>query len=101
MEGKILALALLNSPSDWYQQVCISKPLFHELNLTMLFQIYRYTASSVVAIGYGRRILDTRTDMAYQKLNAGLEFLVKINVPGAQCMSALRPIFTILVSIMG
>ncbi|KZT43047.1 cytochrome P450 [Sistotremastrum suecicum HHB10207 ss-3] len=66
MEGKTLANALIENPQDWYQQ------------------IFRYTASSIVAITYGRRILDTRTDSALKKLNVTNDFLIHINVPGAQ-----------------
>ncbi|KZT20490.1 cytochrome P450 [Neolentinus lepideus HHB14362 ss-1] len=66
MEGKVLAHDILSKPEDWY-------------NL-----IYRYTASSVVAIAYGRRVLDIHTDGAYQKLARNIDFLTSINVPGAQ-----------------
>ncbi|EJD39082.1 cytochrome P450 [Auricularia subglabra TFB-10046 SS5] len=65
-EGKSLAVNLLNDPDDFYQL------------------IYRYTASSVVAVAYGRRVKDTNTDVAYKRLQANLEFLIRINVPGAQ-----------------
>ncbi|KAF8578766.1 cytochrome P450 [Ramaria rubella] len=66
MEGKILAADLIRAPCDWYHN------------------IFRYTASSVVAIAYGRRIVNTRTDTAYQKLTLNTEFMVQVNVPGAQ-----------------
>ncbi|KAF8522524.1 cytochrome P450 [Gautieria morchelliformis] len=66
MEGKVLAADLIRKPDDWYHS------------------IFRYAASSVVSIAYGRRIIDTRTDAAYRKLTTNNEFLTQINVPGAQ-----------------
>lgn len=46
---------------------------------------WRYTASSIVAVAYGRRITDIETDSAYKRLQANLDFMIKMNVPGAQC----------------
>ncbi|KAH8920633.1 cytochrome P450 [Atractiella rhizophila] len=67
MEGKQLALHLVrDGAKDWYEE------------------IYRYTASLIVCISYGRRITDTRTDKAYQKLNQSLSFFIRVKVPGAQ-----------------
>ncbi|KDQ58235.1 hypothetical protein JAAARDRAFT_129298 [Jaapia argillacea MUCL 33604] len=67
MEGKVLAEQLISDPAGWYDH-----------------SSFRYTASSVVAAGYGRRILDIHTDSAYQKLTKNIEFLIRVNVPGAQ-----------------
>ncbi|GJJ11254.1 hypothetical protein Clacol_005486 [Clathrus columnatus] len=66
-EGKVLAADFLNNPDGWYQN------------------IFRYTASAVVAITYGRRIVDLDKDAAYQKLAETVGFQIKMNVPGAQC----------------
>ena len=84
MEGKVLAGDLIRSPNDWYHSVYRYRA-FDNLLQTPADKRKRYAASSVVAIGYGRRIIDTRTDAAYQKLVTTTEFMTKMNVPGAQC----------------
>jgi len=65
MEGQVLTAAFLRNPEDWYNQ------------------IFRYTASSVVVIAFGRRISDIKKDVACQKLEATSNFMIKMNVPGA------------------
>jgi hypothetical protein len=84
MEGKVLTASLLKNPDDWYNQVWTS-PMTHCKTSLRDGQMFRYTASSVIAVAFGRRILDVTTDTAYQKLGASIEFMVQMSVPGAQC----------------
>jgi Cytochrome P450 len=94
MEGKVLAGDLIRNPADWYQSIFrhVLAPLFPVIDESLSVQ--RYTASSVVLIAYGRRIVDTRTDVAYQKLMSRNELLLRVNVPGAQCENKMITILS-------
>jgi hypothetical protein len=47
--------------------------------------MFQYAASSIIAVAFGRRILDITKDTAYQKLGTSSEFMIQMSVPGAQC----------------
>ena len=47
----------------------------------------------MVVITFGRRITDIKTDVAYQKLVKSTEFMLKMNVPGAQCAGSYNNLY--------
>ncbi|KAH8918097.1 cytochrome P450 [Atractiella rhizophila] len=99
---KCLHLAFMSRAADAYKpiQSLESKQLLWELlndgesqgttgGTVWMERVERYAASVIVAVTYGRRVLDLKTDSVVASNNAAMTALTSFNIPGKYLVESL------------